>query len=390
MKFHKYLYIIPSLTPGGAEYQTVNHINYIYSNVTEHIYLVVIHKDVDLLPLVKIPSDNVYLLQTKTIKFNHKYIVHQEMMRAAVSLRKIVRYTDTDVMIAVLNSAHYIARLALLANLGRSNVKLITYYRNVYFQLSPLSSLPRKMFNWAMSLMARVDDGTIFISEAVKKDITTHRYVAPKHTVIYNSLPERSVDQIPASSILSEVPKDCFTILFPGRLHMQKGHMAFLEVFRRLIDNCQSRALNIQLLIAGDGPLGSEIAAFIQKFHLEDFVHLLGTVENDYLQALMSEVDLVVVPSTFEGFGNVAIEALRAGATLLTSTSGGLDEIISDGYNGYKFQTGDMEACFDKLSSIVQDYSSMKINPEVARSDFQARFTLKSQIQQILEFTESL
>ena len=387
-----YLYVIPALVSGGAELQTINHVNYLHQEGLATVHLLVLHDDTPLLDRVKLPGDRVYRLLLPPMKFNHYYVTAPRHWAAVRGINDIIRKQGIQVVIAVLNSSHFMARLALLTDRGiRRSVQLVTYYRNVYFQMAPLDSLPKRLFNGLMSRMARVDDGTIFISQAVKADITSNRYVSNRQTVIFNSLPESTPDPALARPLLDRLaPPECFTLVFPGRLHLQKGHFFFLGVFARLIDDLELKAGYIKLFIAGEGPLGPEIAASVVDRGLEPYVEHLGRVDNPMMLSLMSQVNLVVVPSIYEGFGNVAIEALMCGATLLCSDTGGLDEIVEDGVNGYKFKAEDTESCYAKLSTLYRDYNTLKISATAATEDYRQRFTLSRQMERIQHFVTSL
>lgn len=385
MKETRLAYIIPTLSPGGAEYQTINQINYMYNTLSINVYLIVIHDSLELFENLKIPNDRVCFLGLKKKKFNHRYVFSVEMIKVQSAIAAFIVDKQISTIIAVLNQAHFLSRLSLLLHPRLKKVKLFTYYRNVYFQLAPLTSILRKAFNQLMSLMARRDSGTIFISEAVKFDICSNRYVAPKQVVIHNSLPctlanSASIDRMVKQEKLE--PRE-YNILFPGRLHMQKGHLDFLDVYTSLIQNNKLDGHQVHLFLAGDGPEKGAIKKRIEQNSIKNYVTLLGFVSNDRLLALMQWCDLVVIPSKYEGFGNVAIEALSQGAMVLASTTGGLPEIIQHGENGFLFEKENEEDLYDKLFMLYSGH--VKLDPELLIQNFRARFTIKAQVEKLLK-----
>src|SRR5690606_16276858 len=124
-----------------------------------------------------------------------------------------------------------------------------------------------------------------------------------------------------------------FIMLIPGRVKLsQKGQTFFAKAIRKFTDRNNS-SLSIKVIVAGDGEL-EELAKQIQKLSLSDYFILLGKVSNDVLLSLFQICQLVVIPSIYEGLGNVAIEGLQQKANILVSSAGGLDEIIVEGVNG--------------------------------------------------------
>jgi 1,4-alpha-glucan branching enzyme len=82
-------------------------------------------------------------------------------------------------------------------------------------------------------------------------------------------------------------------------------------------------------------------------------VVFLGRINNADLCAVMHRHDLVVVPSIYENFGNVSIEAQAAGLPVLVSRTGGLKDTIIEGETGFGFVAGDRGDLLKALAEIV-------------------------------------
>ena len=106
-------------------------------------------------------------------------------------------------------------------------------------------------------------------------------------------------------------------------------------------------------------------------------------IKNELLLSYLALSDLVVIPSISEGFGNVAIEALMQGSTILASNAGGLPEILNDKKNGFLFDSTNSNDLKQKFTSLYQN----KINLSSAdlRSNFFNRFTLESQMEELIK-----
>jgi len=97
--------------------------------------------------------------------------------------------------------------------------------------------------------------------------------------------------------------RDSFVVGHVGTFLPVKNHLFILEVFKRLI----SKKNNIVLLLVGDGPLRKEIMTLVQKSGLGESVLCLG--QRDDIGELMSAMDVLLLPSKYEGFPNVLMEA---------------------------------------------------------------------------------
>lgn len=92
---------------------------------------------------------------------------------------------------------------------------------------------------------------------------------------------------------------------------------------------------DIIYLIAGDGPSKDKYARLISKFKLKDKVRLLGFISDAEKTTLLRRADIFLQPSNKETFGIATVEALQAGAIVLTTKNKGSTDIIKDSKNGF-------------------------------------------------------
>ena len=142
-------------------------------------------------------------------------------------------------------------------------------------------------------------------------------------------------------------------LIFLGRLTADKGWEFTLNACARLAQVVDMD--NIAFLIAGDGPMRSEIAQRLSE--LTPHVHLLGRVPPDQVPALVANSDIHVTTSEKETRGLTVLEAFAAGIPVLAPRAGGVVENIQDGSNGFLFTPQDTEDFVKKLKLLVDNPS---------------------------------
>src|SRR5439155_21525575 len=111
----------------------------------------------------------------------------------------------------------------------------------------------------------------------------------------------------------------------------------------------------------------------VARLELEPAVRFAGFVGGE-LPATFAASDTVVVPSIYEPFGMVALEAAAAGAPLAVATTGGLAEIVEPGVTGMTFPAGDPAAIADAVSTLLADNRSARLMADRARTMVRSRY----------------
>ncbi|MDA8819484.1 glycosyltransferase family 4 protein [Schleiferiaceae bacterium] len=121
-----------------------------------------------------------------------------------------------------------------------------------------------------------------------------------------------------------------FKILSTGRLHFQKGYVHALMAIKIASD----KGLNVEYNICGAGPEEGLLKYMIQELSLGDYVKIHGKVSGGTVKSMLAEADMFLLPSIYEGIANAALEAVASGVPLLTTTAGGMNEVIENKQNG--------------------------------------------------------
>jgi glycogen(starch) synthase len=126
-------------------------------------------------------------------------------------------------------------------------------------------------------------------------------------------------------------------IVFTGRLEWEKGLHTLIDA----LPGVRRAVPGARLVIAGRGGAEQRLREQVRAKRLGRQVTFAGWMPQDALRALLAAADAVVVPSIYEPFGIVALEAAVLGAPLVVARTGGLAEIVPDEHTGWTFEPGD-------------------------------------------------
>jgi L-malate glycosyltransferase len=179
----------------------------------------------------------------------------------------------------------------------------------------------------------------------------------PRHFTIYNAIDTNKVNKIVSkispTDLKSElaIPKGVPVIGAVSRLRHEKGIDILLETFNLLI-RFGNKA---HLLLVGSGPDEKKLKDTVQKYGLSSYITFYGEAEWERATQLMALMDIVVVPSRFEGFGLTAAEAMAAGKPVVASDTSGLKEVVVNGETGILFPVDDVTELKEAIERLIKD-----------------------------------
>jgi len=147
------------------------------------------------------------------------------------------------------------------------------------------------------------------------------------------------------------VSEDRKTILYVGRIVREKGIFTLLDAFEKL----RKQGKDVSLVLVGEGPLKEDLAKEVLRRKLNDRVKLAGFVDEKKLVSLYNSSDAFVLPSHYEPFGMVALEAMASRVPVVVSDVGGLSEIVEDGITGVKVPAYNPSALAEGILRVLED-----------------------------------
>jgi glycogen(starch) synthase len=146
-------------------------------------------------------------------------------------------------------------------------------------------------------------------------------------------------------------------IVFAGRLVHEKGVQTLLDAVRPL----RSAHPGLRLAGAGTGVHEAALHARARRLRIARCVDWLGFVAEDEVAALLGAADVVVVPSLYEPFGIVALEAAAAHTPLVVAETGGLLDLVTDGVATASFAPKDVDGLVAAVTTVLADPAAARL-----------------------------
>lgn len=156
---------------------------------------------------------------------------------------------------------------------------------------------------------------------------------------------------------------DPFVFFWAGRLEHVKGIDLLIEAARLMKDRGNE---NFFIRLAGKGSLRSELEQQVQDSGVSELIHFLGRISRDEMQKEMQMSSCFVLPTRYEAFGAVLIEAMATGLPVIATRSGGPDSIVNSA-NGMLIDTENAEQlalAMEDMMKSYQNYSAQQIREQ--------------------------
>ena len=313
----KVLFILENLEGGGAERVFVNIANgFVENNIMVEMllgkkkgfYLQHLHPSIN---IIETGSNNFF-----------------QYLKSFTSIFKKNRYSH------IFTASHYISAAAILVKKwSGADAKIYQTHHYSYPSKRPFKYLKGDMLlKMIYYTTAPSADKIIAVSKGSLQWLRRFsRQKLPQGMVIHNPVFDDSIYVDAKETVNFPADVEGKTILLNvARLSEQKDQLTLLESFSIY----RKKNINAVLFIVGTGPLEEELKLYIEQHHLQQRVFMMGFQTNPY--KWMAQCDALILSSKYEGFGNVLVEAMALGKTVVsTDCPSGPSEILRDGELGY-------------------------------------------------------
>jgi glycosyltransferase involved in cell wall biosynthesis len=256
-------------------------------------------------------------IETATLGMEENGIAALVSLPAAFArLVALAEKTSADIIHSFLFRANFLSRFAALLA-GSSNISSVRVMEK------------EKKFALLCSRLTgfTVDALTVNSRDLFAFASATEGMPPSKIKLINNYISTREVDEKARGAVPEYGSKDgSFVVAAVGRLSRQKGFEYLIEAVNLIKDDMPE----LSVVIAGDGQLRGALAAKIKAFGLDGRIKLAGALSDT--SSLMSSADLLAIPSLWEGFPNVALEAAAAKTPVIASDSSCLSGFVEPEY----------------------------------------------------------
>ena len=287
-----------------------------------------------------------------------------------IKIRTYIKRSDTKIILAAKNIP-----LGIILKLSKRNrLKII-----IREAVNPITTLQlqrnlitRTILKWIKKLSYPYANKIIAISNGVKHSLVKDIGVDPeKITVVYNPSSDPNIIKFSKEFVPEEFSKSNIpTLISIGRLVPQKDYMTLLKAFNASLNFFKSR-----LIIIGEGQERSLIEKYIKDNKMDNQIILLGYQSNPW--KYLTNSDLFILSSKWEGFGNVIVEAMLLGIPVISSDCpSGPSEILEQGKLGDLFNVGDHARLATLIEEKLNNINQSKVKADLAQKA-SSRYSIK-------------
>lgn len=259
----------------------------------------------------RLKADGIIHYQIQDLEYKSPCV----MLRTLFQLHRIIVRQKIDIV----HTHHRMAAVyAYILRVFHPKLKHIYTAHNVFYDKKSLTKAALR------------DAAVVAVGSGVKKNLTEFFHISPAQiTVIYNAVrPEPSENRYRNRTLDAWKEQGVSLLGIIGRLSVQKG----VDIFLSVISDLKRKGRHIRGIVVGDGELKKDLIQMAYDLGIEGDILFLGYQE--HISTLISQLDLIIMPSRWEGFPLLPLEVFAEKKTIVGSNISGINEIVSDGENG--------------------------------------------------------
>lgn len=347
----KIVHIITAFGVGGAEKLLLNVIN---KQVERHKVFLIYFKSKN--ELVSELNERVEVFQVPFSLFMIKKI------------KQLFEVVNPDIIHTHLGHADFIGAWAA----RKTRAKIFCTMHNISFKKNFSDIIFFQIYT--LLFLKIVKKGEIIsISKAVEDHVLKRLKIPTQRShLLYNAIPKKKLN------LKKGFDTKC-NLLFIGRLEKQKSINTLLDAISIL----RTKGINqqLQLKIVGSGKLSADLESQAKMLKINDIVDFMG--EQKVVDCYYEESDIFILPSIWEGFGIVILEAFRSKTAVIATNIEGPAELITNEVNGLLFEPKNSVELAKKIQDLIENKNKRKRLAENGHRSFTKSFHINSYVEKL-------
>lgn len=360
--------VIPTLHGAGCE-KLLSEMLFYFEKEFD-IDLILYEKNID----YNIPKNiNIKLVGTDNSPYHSKLYKVYRLFKRINNIGKILKSNDYKAIVSFIDGCNTNVYLAKL--LYRIKIPLISAEHTInenFFNNNPFTKKFKSLFKWLLKTTYNGVDEVIVISNSMKKYLIKNIGVKNQNiSVIYNGIDTNkfNLEKNKNVDFEKEFKESKIKLLNVARLDDNKNQQYLINLMPAILKEYP----DAKLFIIGKGEKEKELKELINRLHLNSNVYLLGWKTN--VSIYMKEVDVFLMSSKYESFGNVVVESLSCGVPVVTSRYDDvLFDIIEDDNFGKIIELDNNQ----EYINAIKHFINQKPKKEILHSSIRKKFDIKN------------
>jgi glycosyltransferase involved in cell wall biosynthesis len=285
-------------------------------------------------------------------------------LRALIAVIDLIRLEKPDVVHAHTSKAGLVARLA--ARITRTPV---VFTAHTWSFTDGVSALQRSLAIPLERFAAGMGGKIITVSEA-NKEMALRRSIATDWSLvrIWNGIPDVSSRARPGN-------REPVKLVSVARFAPQKDHGLLLRALSTIGGSWR-------LVLAGDGPSRKDVEDSARRLGIRERIDFVG--DRSDIPQILSDSDIFVLASRWEGLPLSILEAMRAGLPVIATDVGGVAEMVTEGVTGYLTARDNAFGMRDRISALMENAELMRRFGKAGRRRYEQDFRLETMVDKTL------
>lgn len=294
---------------------------------------------------------NIKFIFIKSINFKIPKIIDNYPIH--LSINTIINYVKPDII--HINNLSFFTTYQYVRIASKNKIPCVVHvhglgYKNLFInfmQLTYLNTLGKYIWRNANKIICLTNENSL--------EIQKYGCDSRKIVIIPNGV-----------DINKFKPLNCelkYELFWGGRFVPEKGLIYLIKSLSILKTN----GVDIKLVMAGDGPLLSEMIKIVKKLEIKDNVIFLGRLSQEKLPLIYNSAMLYVLPSLHEGMPFSLLEAMSCGKPIIGTKISGIREVVIPNQNGFLVEPKDSKGLANAIQKLLENKNLQKVFSENSR-----------------------